>query len=334
MHSLGFTIGSSLVLAVLASLAQAQVQRTFVSGLGNDSNPCARTAPCRTFTQAISQTNSGGEVIVLDSAGYGAFSIAKPVSIISPPGVYAGISVFSADGIDINAGVSDTVILRGLTVNNQGSTGTGGIVFNSGGILHVENCVVNGFTAGSGLAFLGSGSLEVKDSIMRLNNTGIFVAPSSGTVQATIDHVRLEGGGFGLVAMEGSVVAVRNSVASANGAHGFLALSNTAASVRLNLEGCIASNNVQFGIFSKSTSTGSVDVDVEGCVASGDQLGIGSESSSTGVATVRLSNSTVTGNGTGIQNFASPALFQSRGNNTVEGNTTNTLGTIGSYSPK
>src|SRR5215467_9895859 len=67
--------GSTLLVTLLASAAPAQVQRTFVSGLGNDANPCSRTAPCRTFTQAMSQTNSGGEVIVLDSAGYGPTSI-------------------------------------------------------------------------------------------------------------------------------------------------------------------------------------------------------------------------------------------------------------------
>src|SRR5215472_18109741 len=77
--------------------ASAQVQRTFVSGGGIDSNPCSRTAPCRTFTQAISQTNAGGEVYVLDSAGYGPFTITKSVAIVAPQGVTAGISVFSGD---------------------------------------------------------------------------------------------------------------------------------------------------------------------------------------------------------------------------------------------
>jgi len=76
-------------------------------------------APCRTFGQAISQTNQGGEVIVLDSAGYGPTTINKAISLIAPPGVYAGISVFTGDGIDIQAGSSDTVIVRGLTVNDQ-----------------------------------------------------------------------------------------------------------------------------------------------------------------------------------------------------------------------
>src|SRR5499427_6040505 len=146
--------------------ASAQVQRTFVSGGGSDGNPCSRTAPCRTFTQAISQTASGGEVIVLDSAGYGPFTITQAVSITAPAGLYAGISVFSGDGIDINAGASDTVILRGLTLNNQGSGGSG-IVFITGGTLHVESSVVNGFSSGDGMAFESAGKLEVKDCSFR-----------------------------------------------------------------------------------------------------------------------------------------------------------------------
>jgi hypothetical protein len=331
------TITASLLapflLLLLIFSASAQVQRTFVSGLGSDSNPCSRTAPCRNFAQAISQTNPGGEVVVLDSAGYGVFAIAKAVSIIAPPGVYAGVSVFSGDGIDINAGGSVTVILRGLTVNNQGSAGRG-ILFNAGGTLHIENCVINGFSNAAGLGFLGAGSLEVKDSIMRGNDIGIVVWPSSGTARAAIDRVRLEGGAFGLVPREGSVVTVRNSVVSHQSINGFHVLSNTSGSVRLSLQGCVASNNENIGIFAWSTSTGSAEVDVESCIVSGNAYGVVGESDSTGVATVRLSNTAVTGNDTGLAIFGPPALILSRGNSTVEGNTLNSFGTIGSYNAK
>src|SRR5215467_3454576 len=113
MKPIRFALASVVLIGFFASASMAQVQRTFVSGLGNDANPCSRTAPCRTFAQAISQTNSSGEVYVLDSAGYAIFTITKPVSIVAPPGVTAGISVFSGDGITITAGASDIVILRG-----------------------------------------------------------------------------------------------------------------------------------------------------------------------------------------------------------------------------
>jgi hypothetical protein len=282
-----------------------------VSGLGNDGNPCSRTAPCRTFPQAISQTNGGGEIYVLDSAGYAAFTITKPVSIVAPPGVTAGISVFPGeDGVTINAGASDTVILRGLTINNQGSIGGSGIVFNTGGTLHVENCVVNGFIntgASSGINFLAGANLEVKDSIFRGNRNGIVVHPASGTAQAVIEQVRLENGGVGLFVLEGSTVTVRNSLASGSIGGGFAAAASFAASAELDIENCVASNN---------------------------GFGIGASSLATGVATVRVSNSTVTHNGIGLNNQSAPAVILSRGNNTVEGNTINTAGTIGSYSAK
>jgi hypothetical protein len=299
---------SALLGILRVSSASAQVQRTFVSGLGSDSNPCTRTAPCRNFAQAVSQTNPGGEVVVLDSAGYGAFTITHGVSIIAPPGVYAGISVFSGDGVTINAGASDTVILRGLTINNQGSSGSG-IVFNTGGTLHVEGCVVNGFSglSSAGINFLAGANLEVKDSIFRGNWLGIVVLPSSGTAEAAIDQVRFESNiNTGLVAREGSTVTVRNSLASRN-ALGFVTVSTTSANAELDIENCVASNN---------------------------STGIFAESGSTGIATVRVSNSTVTHNGTGLFNNGSPAVLLSRGNNTVEGNGTDTNGTIGSYSAK
>jgi hypothetical protein len=297
----------SVLFAVLGvSSASAQVQRTFVSGLGNDSNSCARTAPCRTISHALMGTSTGGEVVVLDSAGYGAFVIGQSVSVTAPPGVYAGISVFSGDGIDINAGISDTVILRGLTINNQGSNGNG-INFTSGETLHVEGCVVNGFSSGNGINFVAGANLEVKDSILRANSGGILVLPMAGTAKATIDQVRLENGGTGLLARDGSTVTVRNSLASGN-VIGFAAESGSASAAELDIENCAASNN---------------------------GTGILASSNSTGVATVRVSNSTVTDNQTGLDNAAGPAVILSRGNNTVEGNIpNNTQGTIGSYTAK
>src|SRR5690348_12464365 len=124
MKAVRLVLGSFLFVTMFSSIAAAQVTRTFVSGLGSDSNPCSRTAPCRTFSQALMGTGAGGEVVVLDSAGYGPFAITQAVSVTAPPGVYAGISVFSGDGIDIHAASTDAVILRGLTINNQGSPGS------------------------------------------------------------------------------------------------------------------------------------------------------------------------------------------------------------------
>src|SRR5215470_11754936 len=116
MKLLQLALGSILFLALCETGSLAQVQRTFASAAGSDGNPCSRTAPCRTLSQAISQTNAGGELVILDSAGYGPVTITKSISITAPAGVYAGISVFSGNGITVNIQSSDTVTLRGLTV--------------------------------------------------------------------------------------------------------------------------------------------------------------------------------------------------------------------------
>ncbi|HWX42136.1 MAG TPA: right-handed parallel beta-helix repeat-containing protein [Blastocatellia bacterium] len=283
--------------------AVAQAQRTFVSGLGSDGNPCSRTAPCRTISQALMGTSSGGEVIVLDSAGYGPVTITQAVSIIAPPGVYAGLSVFSGDGIDINAGPTDTVILRGLTLNNQGSLGHG-VVCNGASSLRIEGCVINGF-GGFGVNFLSSGSLEVKDSILRGNN--VIVVNGKGT--GVVEHCRLETNGEGLDVIGGSRATVRNSLASGNNT-GFDATSpNGAGAAELNIENCVVSNSF-FGITASRTPTG-------------------------GAATVRVSNSTVTDNNFGLATSGSgPVTILSRGNNTVEGNVTDKQGMVGSYTAK
>jgi hypothetical protein len=154
-----------LVLAASAGLAQ---QRTFVSGSGVDNPSCSLAAPCRTFAHAISVNSAGGEVVALDAAQYDPFTISEAISIIAPFG--AGISVPpGGDGIIVNP-VSGNVVLRGLTINSQGS-GSFGILANSVGALHIEDCVVNGFDASStaaGVQFKGSGKLLVKDTVARV----------------------------------------------------------------------------------------------------------------------------------------------------------------------
>jgi hypothetical protein len=301
-RSIPLLFGSCMIALFLVSIASAQAQRTFVSGLGSDANPCSRTSPCRTFGQAISQTNAGGEVIVLDSAGYGPFTVSTSVSIIAPPGVYAGISVFSGDGIDVNASGPDVVILRGLTINSQG--GSSGITFTSGKALHVENCEVNGFQ-GPGIVSSSTGSLFITDSILRGNADGIAVNGSSNS-GVSIDHVRLEGNtGFGLLVDTGKV-SLADSV--------------------------ISGSNTNLQAVSNGTVT---DVNVENCVVANSSTGVAIfvNALGGGSTTLRLSNSTVTDNQIGLWQH-SPALLLSRGNNTVEGNGTNTMGTIGSYTAK
>src|SRR5438876_4867366 len=155
------------------SIASGSAQRSFVSANhGNDANPCTVTLPCRNFAAAIAQTVASGEVIVLDSGGYGPVTIGSSISLIAPPGVYAGITAFSGDAIAISAGASDVVTLRGLTLNGLG--GDRGVDFMAGGTLYVQQLTIKNFAI-SGIYAVPSGSalVRVEDTTVTRSNSGI-----------------------------------------------------------------------------------------------------------------------------------------------------------------
>src|SRR6187402_3890613 len=123
-------------LAVTAAPAQAQATRTWVSGVGDDVNPCSRTAPCKTFAGAISKTAAGGEISVLDPGGYGAVTITKGITI-SGDGSLASIQNSGTNGVIVNVtSAPDTVILRNISINGAGfSPGLDGVRYIAGGRL-------------------------------------------------------------------------------------------------------------------------------------------------------------------------------------------------------
>src|SRR5262249_41566265 len=138
-----------LVLCLLSSAAQAQATRTWVSGVGDDANPCSRTAPCKTFAGAISKTAAGGEIDALDPAGYGAVTITKAITIDGGGGQVASVLVAGTNGIVVQAPSTAVVTLRNLRINGivgTGSGGVNGIRYLTGGALHIENCHIFGFT--------------------------------------------------------------------------------------------------------------------------------------------------------------------------------------------
>src|SRR5215510_962417 len=112
-------LAAMAILLAATSLAQAQATRTWVSGVGDDANPCSRTAPCKTFAGAISKTAAGGEINVLDPGGFGAVTITKPISIISQ--FEAGVLVSGTNGIVVSAGTNDKVLLEGLDIEGLGT---------------------------------------------------------------------------------------------------------------------------------------------------------------------------------------------------------------------
>ena len=136
---------AAMVLGILSftAPANAQATRTWVSGVGDDANPCSRTAPCKTFAGAISKTAAGGEINCLDSGGFGAVTITKSITIYCE-GVVAGVIVAGTNGIIINALATDVIVLRGLDIDGLG-TGLNGIRFLAGGALHVQNCQIRNF---------------------------------------------------------------------------------------------------------------------------------------------------------------------------------------------
>src|SRR5688500_1720113 len=143
---------SSFILA-LATVAQAQATRTWVSGVGNDVNPCSRTAPCKTYAGAISKTAMGGEISTLDPGGYGAVTLTKSVTINGTPGSGYGsiLANLGSNGVIVNitapADTKKTVRLNCMDINGAGSTpGANGIRFIAGNALFVENTVVDGFS--------------------------------------------------------------------------------------------------------------------------------------------------------------------------------------------
>jgi Domain of unknown function (DUF4145) len=151
--SLSTIAGALLAFGLSAAPAWALGNRTFVSGKGTDAGTCALTAPCRTFAFALTQTAAFGEIDVLDPAGYGPVTITKAISIVNDGVGTAGIHEGSGNGVTINAGVNDSVSLRGLTIQGRGQAGANGILFNTGGNLAIENCVIRSFgTAGINIA--------------------------------------------------------------------------------------------------------------------------------------------------------------------------------------
>ena len=291
-----------VILSLLTSVAQAQVGQTFVSVQGKDTNTCdTHDKPCRNISSAITKVQAGGDVVVLDSGGYLPFSVSKAVTVVAAPGVYAGIIVSSGLGVQVTAGLTDVVVLRGLTLS--GSSGAlNGIQYSTGASLHVESCIIQGFS-GNGIRFDNADNgqqLFVKDTTVRnIGISAIFVGLGleglgSGPLKATIDRCLLENNNEGIFATDNARVTVRNTVASRSRFTAFLAFTfNASRTSELNIENCLATSN--------------------------DGVGI-SASGQAGTSLIRVSNTTVTNNAGGVAATPGIGTILSRGNNSVEGN--------------
>jgi hypothetical protein len=279
----------------VSSIANAQATRTWVSGVGDDANPCSRTAPCKTFAGAISKTAAKGEISVLDPGGFGALTITKAITV-NGDGTLAGILSAGVSGIIVNAGAADVVYIRNLSINGAG-TGLNGIRWIAGKALHVENCKINGIgnnTAGNGNGIVvaltaTAGNLFVKDTnIQTCAIAGISVATTTGFVAGVLDNVRLEGLPTGLIIGNNAFVSVRNSVI------------NLSTSTGVNISGT-------------GGATGSFDNVMINNNPTGINVGAG--------ALLNLSSCTLESNTTAISSAAPQANLRSSGNNRLLGNT-------------
>ncbi len=291
-----FVLAVALVMATTPVFAQAT--RTWVSGVGDDANPCSRTAPCKTFAGAISKTAPGGEINVLDPGGFGAVTITKSITI-SSESFEAGVLVSGTNGIVVSAGNGDVIVLRGLDIEGLG-TGLAGIKVLSAGAVHVENCTINHFTQ-VGIDFVPSSAvattsqLYVSNSIIRDNtgaaSGGIRIKPGVNvSVTGEVENTQLRNNQFGLRAEDNSKVVVKSSTAAGNAGAGFIAVSNATA-VTLGLDSCVSSNN-GFGMKADNPN-----------------------------ATLRIANCTIAGNATGLS--ATGHIVSFGNNNNADSGTPN-----------
>jgi hypothetical protein len=306
----------AIFIVALSSIAQAQATRTWVSGVGDDVNPCSRTAPCKTYAGAISKTAVHGEISTLDPGGFGAVTITKSITIEGTQGQgYGSILHSGTTGVSINydnftavGEVQKAVRLRNLNINGSGGASaavlglrgiriTGGVA-SANSEVFVEDCVIDGSFGNPGRGIedvrSGGGRLIVTNTTIRnMSGAGIVIFPASNgatRIDAMIDNVHVHNCGFGIVASSGSRMMVSNSVVSHITNHAF------------GVEGPF----------------GAADLMIENCRIASNATGI----QQTVGGTVRIANSTVaysTANGTSgtVNSFGNNRFLGNAGSSAV-----------------
>jgi hypothetical protein len=288
----------SIFILTLSSLAQAQT-RTWVSGVGDDLNPCSRTAPCKTYAGAISKTSKDGEISTLDPGGFGAVTITKSITINGGGGGagYGSILAAGTNGVTVNitdaADVRKTVRLNWLDINGA-SSGFDGIRFLAGSALIVENTNIDGFTS-DGIEVLNNPqavhnlnlrNVSIRNCVgngVKITNTG-----TNATVMA-FDNVMVTRSGNGLNAGNGSRGQISNS---------FFGESPSGSGV----------------VTSQSTSPTDIAVDNSSVVANATGVNAGASTH------IRIARCVITGNTNAL---GTSGLVDTGGNNTIQGNATN-----------
>ena len=335
------------VTAALAALgaesSHAASQRTYVASYGDDAGACTLVAPCRSFAAALLETLAGGEIIVLDAAGYAPVAIDRSVSIITPPGVFAGITAFSGDGVTIT-GTNLRVLLSGLTINGLG--GANGVnVEASGSDIRLERVTISGFTLAGidmyvGLT-VGATRLRVANSLIRANQYGIRVA---GANDVLLDHVTVEEQSASAVeTWTNPRLHVRDSIFDRNGgfglnANGFgasgdppMSMTVERSTVRRN-----ASGGIRVTIGQADPAVRLAVTVVDSTVSENGGKGVDAVCSDVSRAIVTLADSTISGNGWDGVAGAGTGCTLTLSHNVIAGNAgtsmvNSTAGSFGSF---
>jgi hypothetical protein len=250
---------SSFVLALsvlsIGLAAHAQATRTWVSGVGDDANPCSRTAPCKTFAGAISKTATGGEIDALDPGGFGALTITKSITIDGGGGQVASALVSGTDGFVVNA-PSGIVTIRNMRFQGIAASGLGGlngINLLAAAALHIEKCAIYGFTQNGININIGSGVQVFVDDTTSQDNTGAGISivgtigGTAGEVHASISNSHFPNNGVGVSGGDSSVVSIQSSDANGNAGAGFKLTANSFTST-MSITDSVAANNLGPGV--------------------------------------------------------------------------------------
>jgi len=271
------TVLATASLAFAVQPASAQATRTWVSGTGNDANPCSRTAPCKTFAGAISKTAAGGEIDALDPGGFGALTITKAITIDGGGGQVASVLASGTNGIVVSAGAGQTVTLRNLRINGIAGTplgGLNGVQFLSGGALHIENCTIFGFTQNGiniNLNSVPAVGVFVTDTVVT-NSAGGIAAHNAGAGRVFVSMQRVtlaqnsgfglkaDGAGAGLIVANvfDSFIAGNGTGVSSVGGTGGAGVQVTRSSIVNNATGAESTGASAFILFSNTLISGNV----------------------------------------------------------------------------
>ncbi len=310
MNATKIRIASVATLAIAATFgfaapAGAQATRTWVSGVGNDADPCSRTAPCKTFAGAILKTAAGGEINCLDPGGFGAVTIQK--SLVIDCHHTEGGALAGGNGVVVNLPVAtDVVVLRGLDIFGVNPP-TNGVRFIASGSLHIEDCVIRRFNAanGAGVSFApsGVGNLFIHNTTITQNGNGvtgggIVIAPSAGgSVKAVMNGVRVRNNAGSGIKVDASATTSPNGL-------------NIAI-----VESESSGNPTGVHIFAPPAGTGA-NVMVSRSTMANNTTGLFVDGSD---GALRVGQTTITGNTTGV-NAINSGLTRSYGTNENNGN--------------